>query len=152
MWGQVLRAGLGLCMAKYVGLPYTETLTTVHRDGLLKICRDSASPKQRVPARMRIMQREGNHAIESCPAPSSKAVMRVKWSVIGSRSRRLLQLASGSTPLHRQSQVHCSCRNSPPPFIWLNVVRAPKKELPASTSKAQKKTVDVFRVDKLLKP
>jgi len=28
--------GLGLCMAKYVGLPYTETLTTVHRDGLKK--------------------------------------------------------------------------------------------------------------------
>jgi len=36
MWGQVLRAGLGLYMAKYVGLPYTETLTTVHRDGLFK--------------------------------------------------------------------------------------------------------------------
>lgn len=27
--------GLGLCMAKYMGLPYTETYPTVHRDDLL---------------------------------------------------------------------------------------------------------------------
>jgi len=33
-WGGGDTQGLGLCMAKYVGLPYTETLTTVHRDGL----------------------------------------------------------------------------------------------------------------------